>query len=55
LSIAERYTGRSDYLDKVKRAANELVRQRFLRAEDVPAVLQSAERAWNDVVSDAGQ
>jgi hypothetical protein len=55
LSIAERYTGRSDYLDKVKRAASDLVRQRFLRAEDVPAVLQSAERAWNAVVSDAGQ
>ena len=52
LSFAERYSGRSDYLDKVKRAANDLVRQRFLRAEDVPAVLQSAERMWNAVVGD---
>jgi hypothetical protein len=49
-SIAERYSGRQDYLDKVRRAANDLVRQRFLRAEDVPAVLQSAERMWNAVV-----
>jgi hypothetical protein len=50
LSIAERYGGRPDYLDKVRRAANDLVRQRFLRVEDVPAVLQSAERIWNAVV-----
>ena len=50
-SIAERYSGRQDYLDKVRRAADDLVRQRFLRAEDVPAVLQSAERAWSAVRS----
>lgn len=50
LSIAERYDGRQDYLNKVRRAANDLVRQRFLRADDVPAVLQSAERIWSAVV-----
>lgn len=52
LSIAERYRRRQDYLEKVGRAANDLVRQRFLRAEDVPAVMQSAERAWNAIVTD---
>jgi hypothetical protein len=31
--------------------ADDLVRQRFLRVEDVPAVLQSAERMWNAVVT----
>jgi hypothetical protein len=51
LSIAERYSGRQEYLDKVKRAANDLVRQRFLRADDVPAVLQSAERMWNAIAN----
>jgi len=51
LSIAERYKGRQDYLDKVRRAAGDLVRQRFLRAEDVGAVLQSAERMWNAIVT----
>jgi hypothetical protein len=50
-SIAERYTGRPDYLAKVTRAADDLVRQRFLRVEDVPAVLQSAERIWDAVVT----
>jgi Alpha/beta hydrolase domain len=49
-SIAERYSGRQDYLVKVRRAADDLVRQRFLRIEDVPAVLQAAERMWNAVV-----
>lgn len=50
LSIAERYTGRQDYLDRVKRAADDLVSQRFMRSEDVPAVLQQAEQIWNAVV-----
>jgi Alpha/beta hydrolase domain len=50
LSIAERYSGRQDFLVKVRRAADDLVRQRFLRVEDVPAVLQAAERMWNAVV-----
>jgi Alpha/beta hydrolase domain len=50
LSIAERYSGRQDYLVKLRRAADDLVRQRFLRVEDVPAVLQAAERMWNAVV-----
>jgi Alpha/beta hydrolase domain len=50
LSIAERYTGRKDYLDRVKRTADVLVGQRFLRSEDVPAVLQRAEETWNAVV-----
>jgi hypothetical protein len=54
LSIAERYSGRSDYMDKVKRAADDLVRQRFLRVEDVPALLQSAERIWNAVMTSNG-
>jgi len=50
LSIEERYSGRPDFLVKVRRAADDLVRQRFLRVEDVPAVLQAAERMWNAVV-----
>lgn len=50
LSIAERYSGRQDYLDRVARAASDLVRQRFLRAEDVPAVVRTAERMWSAIV-----
>lgn len=51
LSVAERYRGRQDYLDRVKRAADDLVRQRFMLGPDVPAVVQRAEQIWNAVVS----
>jgi hypothetical protein len=51
LSIAERYADRADYLTRVARAADELVRQRFLRVEDVPAVRQRAERTWDVIVT----
>ncbi len=49
LSIAERYAGRQDYLDRVKQAVEDLVRQRFMRVEDVSAVLRESERIWNAV------
>jgi hypothetical protein len=51
LSIAERYAGRQDYLDRVRQAAEDLVRQRFLRAEDVPAVLLQSDNIWSAVVN----
>jgi Alpha/beta hydrolase domain len=51
LSIRERYMDRQDYLDRVKRAAEDLVRQRFMRAEDVPAVVTRAGAVWNAVVT----
>ncbi len=50
-SIAERYAGRQDYLDRVKQAAEGLVRDRFMLAEDVRAVLQRASQTWDAVVS----
>jgi hypothetical protein len=51
LSIAERYAGRQDYLNRVRQAAEDLVRQRFLRAEDVPAVLLQSDNIWSAVVN----
>ena len=50
-SIAERYAGRQDYLDRVKQAAEDLVRQRFMRGEDVPAVLLEADKIWTAVAN----
>jgi Alpha/beta hydrolase domain len=49
-SIAERYTGREDYIRQVRRAADDLVRQRFMLANDVPAAVQHAEEMWNVIV-----
>jgi hypothetical protein len=36
-------------VDRVKQAADDLVRQRFMRGEDVPAVILRAEEVWNAV------
>jgi hypothetical protein len=41
-SIAERYTGLDDYLARISLAANALVKERFLLAEDVPALIERA-------------
>jgi hypothetical protein len=51
LSIGERYAGRKDYLDRVKQATDDLVRQRFLLSQDVPAVMQRAGEIWDALVT----
>lgn len=50
LSIAERYDGRKDYLNRVSQAAQDLVRERFLLPEDVRAVLRRADTMWTAIV-----
>jgi hypothetical protein len=46
-SVAERYRDRDDYLAKVRAAAEDLVSQRYLLAEDVEmAVVLAAEPEW---------
>jgi hypothetical protein len=49
-SIEERYRGKQDYLDRVKRSAADLVRARFMLAGDTDAVVLRAEDVWNAVV-----
>jgi hypothetical protein len=46
-SIAERYKGRDDYLQRIRSAATDLVKQRFLLEEDVDNVVQRATRHWD--------
>ena len=41
-SIAERYPSKQAYLDKVRAAADKLVADRLLLADDVPAVVERA-------------
>jgi hypothetical protein len=50
LSIEERYRGKQDYLDRVKRSVADLVRARFMLAGDADAVLKRAEDVWRAVV-----
>jgi len=46
-SIEERYAGREDYLARTRRAADALVAQRLLLAEDVPRVVERAGAYWD--------
>ncbi|MEO7192291.1 MAG: alpha/beta hydrolase domain-containing protein [Vicinamibacterales bacterium] len=50
LSIAERYADRRDYLARVAKSADDLVKHRFLRGADVRAVLERAAAMWDAIV-----
>ena len=45
-SIGERYAGRDQYMAKFRAAAEELVAERWLLAEDVPALMERAAQEW---------
>jgi Alpha/beta hydrolase domain len=45
-SIAERYPSRADYLARVRAAAEKLVGERWVLAEDVEAIVARAGRQW---------
>jgi len=47
-SIAERYASREAYLARFKAAAMELVEDRWLLAEDVPALMERAAEEWSE-------
>ena len=49
LSIAERYSGKQAYLDRVEKVARDLVSQRFLLAGDVDAVVRRASAMWEAI------
>jgi Alpha/beta hydrolase domain len=46
-SVAERYASREQYLEKFEAAALDLVKARWLLAEDVPALMERAAEEWN--------
>jgi hypothetical protein len=47
LSIEERYKGRDDYLQRIRTAANALVKARLILEQDVEDVVQRATRHWD--------
>jgi hypothetical protein len=51
-SLAERYRDEADYLDQYRKAAQALVRERWLRAEDLPAIIERGRAEWR--VAQAG-
>jgi hypothetical protein len=46
-SIAERYTSKADYLEQVRRAAQDLVQARYLLAEDVDEIIGQAAQHYD--------
>jgi hypothetical protein len=49
-SIEERYASRQEYLQRVRRAATDLVRDRFVLQDDVEGVVEQADRTWSVIV-----
>jgi len=47
-SIAERYSGRDDYLARYAKAVDELVTERWVLPEDRNALLRRGEEEWNE-------
>ena len=51
LSIAERYPSRAVYLAKVKAAAQRLVKERYLLAQDVDPIVSHAGTVWDGLAA----
>jgi Alpha/beta hydrolase domain len=49
-SIAERYSGRDDYMARYTAAVDELVKERWILPEDREAVIRRGEQEWNESV-----
>jgi Alpha/beta hydrolase domain len=49
LSIAERYPNREQYLERIQRAADDLIRRRFVLPQDRDYVIERAARLWDAV------
>jgi hypothetical protein len=41
---------RQEYLQRVRRVTNDLVRERFVRQDDVEAIVQRADQTWSVIV-----
>jgi hypothetical protein len=49
-SVEERYDSKDDYLQKVRKAADDLVKDRYLLADDVNAIVARGGEMWDFVV-----
>jgi hypothetical protein len=47
-SIAERYSGREDYVTRYTKAVDDLVKQRWILPEDRASLLHDGEREWDE-------
>lgn len=49
LSLEERYRGVDDYLQRIRNAAMDLIRRRYVLAEDLDVILERAKEHWSFV------
>lgn len=49
LSLEELYRGVDDYLQRIRRSAMDLIRSRYMLAEDLDAILERAKAHWSFV------
>ena len=50
LSVAERYSGREEYLQRVGDSARSLIKKEYLLERDLPAILQLSRHEWDYVM-----
>jgi hypothetical protein len=46
-SLEERYRGADDYLQRIRSSAMDLIRRRYLLAEDLESILERAKKHWS--------
>jgi len=46
LSLEERYRGIEDYLERIRSSAMDLIRRRYLLAEDLDSIVERAKTHW---------
>ena len=47
LSLEERYRGLDDYLQRIRRSATDVIRRRYVLAEDLEGILERAKEHWS--------
>ncbi|MCU1292899.1 MAG: hypothetical protein JWP08_1749 [Bryobacterales bacterium] len=50
LSVAERYSGKTDYIEKFERAAKKLIEEHWLLPEDRDSLLRRGESEWDEAM-----
>jgi hypothetical protein len=51
-SVAERYSGREEYIQRIRDSARTLIQQGYLLERDLPAILQLSGAEWDYVMTD---
>jgi hypothetical protein len=52
LSLEERYRGVDDYVQRIRRSATDMIRRRYLLAEDLDRIIERAKEHWRFAVSE---